>query len=105
RARVGRSVAQGDARLRDQVLGLIEDVRVRSDDQEVVRLREGEGIVEPRLLPNRDPESPKSLLAGAMKDLERGMGTDRRDHDVPVVREDRRDRLPRYHYGTNRFDG
>src|SRR5439155_488858 len=99
------TVRHRDDLLRHQVLRLIEDVRVRIDDQEVVRLREGEGIVEPRLLPNRDPESPESLLARAMKDLERGMGTDRRDHDVPVVREDRRDGLPRYHYGTNRFDG
>src|SRR6266566_1650883 len=99
------TVRHGDDLLRDQVFRLIEDVRIRIDDQEFVRLREGKGIVEPRLLPNRDPESPESLLAGAMKDLEGGMGTDRRDHDVPVVREDRRDGLPRYHYGTNRFDG
>src|SRR5438552_3123573 len=82
------TVRHGDDLLRDQVLRLIEDVRIRIDDQEVVRFRQGEGVVEPRLFPNRNPESPEALLAGAMKDLEGGMGTDRRDHDVPVVRED-----------------
>ena len=80
---------------RDEVVRLIDDVRVGVDDQEVVGLREGKGVVEARPLADRDPERPEPLLAGTMKNLERGMGTDRRDDDILVTIEDRRDGLDR----------
>src|SRR5439155_23658735 len=63
------------------------------------------GVVEPRPLADRDAEGPEALLPSPVKNLKRGMRTDRRDDDVLVVLEERRDGLPSYHYDTNRFHG
>src|SRR5207247_8130419 len=100
-----RSVRDGHGLPSDQIVRLVEDIGVRIDNQKLVGLRKREGVVEPRPLADRDAESPEALLPSAVKNLKRGMRTDRRDHDVLVVLEERRDGLPSYHYDTNRFNG
>jgi len=89
----------------DELVRHVCDLLVRVDDEDVVGLREGEGLIELRPRADCDAQGLEALEPGAVEDLEGGVRTDRGDDDVLVVLEDGLDRLAGYHYPSNTIGG
>jgi hypothetical protein len=79
-----------------QLLGAVQEMCVRIDVEELVRLPQREGVVELGLLSDGDPEGLEALLARPVENLHRGVRACRRDDEVVLVIlvEDSSDAIP-----------